>query len=102
MELRTHHDAAVLSLGCRNSSAPAASTRLPHSAQNFAPAGNGVSHSEQSAIGASSPYGSAVPSCDERPTSMLPVALNLPVLGLNSSAVLSVLPPLSIPPAIRT
>src|ERR1035437_10873755 len=91
-----------LSLDRQNLSAPAASTRLPHAAQNFAPVGNGVSHCEQSAIGASSPYGNAVPSCDERPTSMLPVAVNWPVLGLNSSAVLSVLPALSIPPAIRT
>src|ERR1039458_5120807 len=88
--------------GRRNSSAPAASTRLPHAAQNFAPAGNGVAHCEQSAISESSPYGSAVPSCDERLTCMLPVAVNWPVLGLNSSAVLSVLPPLSIPPTIRT
>src|ERR1035437_3194829 len=88
--------------GRKDSSAPAVSTRLPHAAQNLAPAGDGVWHCEQSAIGESSPYGSAVPSCDERLTCMLPVAVNWPVLGLNSSAALSLLPPLSIPPAIRT
>src|SRR5271157_488831 len=90
------------SLGRENLSVPAASTRLPHAAQNFAPVANGVWHCEQSAIGASSPYGNAEPSCDERPTCMLPTAVNWPVLGLNISAVRSVLPALSIPPAIRT